>query len=251
MKKNLIKKYSDNPYVRALVTAVPYIGGAIDVIISEKGSEWRKERIELLLKNLNEKIGKLEIDQDEILRRFESEEFYDSIIHVLESSTKTRHHSKIKGYSNILANQLIDRNTKKQFSIDLILSTMDTITIDEIEYLSKLYHDNGEIEIYKIYNKFIYLDVYKQNIEKFGNEARNQSELPKECIFNLDLDIIWKFLSDKNIITFELEEKENDVEYFYQTSNQSTSGHIRYSAKKVYKLTDYGNYFINWVIDNE
>jgi len=251
MENKLIEKYADNPYVRALITAIPYVGGAIDVVLSEKGSEWRKERIELLLKNLNERVGKLKLDIEEINNRFKTEEFYDSIIHALESSTKTRHHSKINGYANILINEIVVPDDQKLYSIDLILSTLDIITIDEIKYLSFLFQNNNEIQVHKVFGVFIYLEKYKNEVERSGRKADNRNELTKDCLFELNLDIIWKFLSDKNIITIDDNPKAGDVRYSSGNFNMMTNGYIEYSSSRIYRLTEYGNYFVKWIIDNE
>ena len=109
MEKKLVEKYSENHKVRALVNLIPHIGGALDVLLSEKGAKWRGERLMKLLSELDSRIGNLEnssLIEKIVNETKESEEFYDLLIQSLNSVIRTRHEEKISCYANILLNYI-------------------------------------------------------------------------------------------------------------------------------------------------
>jgi hypothetical protein len=62
MKNNLIEKYPNNYKLRAFVSLLPNIGGALDILLSEKGSKWREKRLIEFLTKLETRIENLESD---------------------------------------------------------------------------------------------------------------------------------------------------------------------------------------------
>lgn len=251
MGQNLIEKYSDNPILRTLVSLIPNIGGALDILLTEKGAKWRAERLFKLLSELDCRIGNLEKEDGlnlKIKEELESEEFYDLLIQALNSVIRTRNTQKISCYANILFNHIINTESK-QFSSELIIATIDNLTLYEIEYLSELFNSGNKITTYIVLGKEIHWEKYLSDIQKTGNIASQQDRLPKECLFAFDLSLIWKMLSDKNIVIIDKKEGFGNLSYTYGNSMMQRSSQITYTAKIEYKMSEFGYEFVKWILN--
>lgn len=240
MKRNLIEKYEESNVLRALVNLIPTIGGSLDILLSINGSKWREERLKVFLTDLDKRVA--EIESEEIIEKIsQSEEFYDLIVQSMNSVVKTRHNNKIDCYSNILLNSIT--KPKSKISSELLISVLDTITVDEIEYLTELKNSSHQIIVDSIEGKKVIWSKYKKILEQTGSE-----NIPEESLFKFDLDLIWKLLSDKNIITIETKKDFFYLDYTYSTTHSSRSDSITSSLKTTYKTSSFGEEFIDWVL---
>nr|WP_315202830.1 hypothetical protein [uncultured Flavobacterium sp.] len=240
MEKGLLEKYEESNVLRALVNLVPNIGGSLDILLSIKGSKWREERLKAFLTDLDKRIG--EIENEEILDKIsESEEFYDLMVQSMNSVIKTRHQKKIECYASILVNSLI--HPKSKISSELLIATLETITIDEIEYLTELKNSSHQIIVDTIEGEKVIWSKYKNHLEKNRN-----TNIPDEIIFKFDIDLIWKLLSEKNLILLENKKDFFYLNYTYSTNNSSTSSSVTSSLRSTYKTSDFGKEFISWVL---
>ena len=240
MKRNLLEKYEENNVLRALVNFIPNIGGSLDILLSIKGSKWREERLKTFLADLDKRVGEIE-DQEVIKKISESEEFYDLIVLSMNSIIKTRHRKKIECYSNILLNSLV--LPKSKISSELLIATLDAITIDEIEYLSELKNNSNEIKIDIIEGKKIIWAKYLKHLQQTGKE-----NIPNESVFDFNIDLIWKLLNDRNLILTESKKEFKYLDYTYSTSMQSMQSSVLSTEKITYTMSDFGKEFINWVL---
>ena len=245
MEKNLIEKYEGKYKIRALINAIPYIGGALDLLLSEKGAVYREERIELFLNQLNERLGQIEENeiQTEIMN---SEEFYDLMIQTMNSVIKTRHKEKIEYFSNILSNH-IQKEKKSEINCELMISILESLTIDEIHYFSELSKDQNEIQLYNILGTKIIWSRYLDHIKKTGSIASRKNQLPQESIFDCQMDVIWQMLNVKHLVIIEEINELGKLDYYYSTSYQSFSGQVDYNKKIKYGITDFGLEFLKWI----
>lgn len=245
MNKSLIEKYEEKYKIRALINLIPHIGGALDLLLSEKGSKWREERIELFLKQLDERLGQLEKKEIEA-EIINSEEFYDLMIQTLNLVIKTRHKEKIELFSNILSKH-IKKERKSIISSELMISILDSLTIDELHYFSELRQKNNDIILHNILQTKVIWDSYINNIKKTGKVASNKNQLPRDSVFDFQMDIIWKILSDKNLILIDEKNELGKLDYQYSTPYQSFSSQIDYNKIIKYKITDFGLEFLKWI----
>lgn len=245
MNKSLIEKYEGRYKIRALINLIPHIGGALDLLLSEKGSKWREERIELFLKQLDERLGQLEEKEIET-EIINSEEFYDLMIQTLNSVIKTRHKEKIEFFSNILSNH-IKKERKSEISSELMISILDSLTIDELHYFSELRRNDNDIVLHNILQTKVIWNSYLENIKKTSKVASNKNQLPQDSVFDFQMDIIWKMLSDKNLIQIEEKNELGKLDYQYSNSSQSFSSQIDYNKIIKYKITDFGLEFLKWI----
>lgn len=58
--KNAAIKYSENLPFRPLISSIPYIGSTLDLILSLKGQEFIRKRIENTISCLTDEFGNLE-----------------------------------------------------------------------------------------------------------------------------------------------------------------------------------------------
>lgn len=250
MHTNLIEKYSNCSILRAGVNLIPTIGGALDILLSEQGAKYREKRLQNFLSSLDSRIGELELQNEELKERLSNEAFYDLFIHAAESCIKTRHDSKHIAYANILLHQF-SQNYHNSNTAELMMITLDNLSIEEIEYLSELNESNGELIAHIIYgtkiNKKECIDILIR--EKI--ELENANDIPSECKFKQDLDIIWKFLSDKNIIEIIKNDKPKNEPYSYGNNSQSTTAHLQFDGEIKYRTSSFGKEFINWIIQEK
>lgn len=129
--------YNQKTILRGLICAIPYIGSSIDVILSTEAQKIIQQRLNFLLEQLKRDISELkekDIDNDYL----QSEEFFDLLIKTLESAAKTRHREKIKIYSKILRNSLIEKNRQKN-DPEEYLSALSELSLIEIEMVKTIY----------------------------------------------------------------------------------------------------------------
>lgn len=104
--------YFENTTFRALINAIPYVGGSLDVLLSSKGKKIVEGRIVAFVEQLRKDVGDLK--EDAIDRTFlESEEWFDLVIKTIEHSSRTRDVEKMKLYSKILRAAVIKRDRKE------------------------------------------------------------------------------------------------------------------------------------------
>jgi hypothetical protein len=246
----ILKKYSESPRVRALVNIVPYIGGALDVLLSEKGVKWRQDRMKQLLSQLEAKVELLDEQNYKLVsKKMEQEDFYDLFIQAMESSMRTRHNEKISYYANILFNHAIIKAEKDtNFDSELVISTLDLITLNEINYLAEIYNRKGEVVVHKIRGEQVVISDYLSHIKNSNHTPSDYSYLPVECLYQYDSEVIWSMLSNKSLV---LIEKETGFERHKYTKKGPVTieGNFQTNAKNTCKITKYGEEFINWIKD--
>lgn len=250
MNSKILEKYSNSPYLRAFVSLIPNIGGALDILLSEKGAKFREERLTNLLSHLDSRIEKLELTSSQIEERFSNEEFYDLFIHAVESSLKTRHVAKQAAYANILLNQ-VTPSENALHNAELMMVTLDNLSIEEIRYLSELKSLNGQINVHLVYGEKVFLNECRDLLQAKGIEINSSKDIPVESKIHLSLDIIWKFLSDKNIIEIMTDDRRGSLQYSFGNSSMITRTHLEYDGQVEYKISEFGKEFINWIIDEE
>lgn len=250
MKNNLIEKYAYNYKLRALVNLLPNIGGALDVLLSEKGSRWREKRLIEFLTKLETRIGNLESDisTKTLTDLTNSEETYDLLIQAFNSVIRTRHSQKITCYSNILINHIINPKGNK-YSSELMLSVLDSLTLEEIEYVSALFNAGNELNTYEIFGVELDWEKCKEHIKKTSNPPSKKDEIHKDCIFPYRLNLIWKLLSDKNIVLIEKRRITSHLTYHYGDPTIKPTGTITSRSNTKYGLSEFGNEFVNWIIE--
>ena len=250
MNIKLIEKYQGNYKLRALVSLVPNIGGALDILLSEKGSKWREKRLFDFLSKLETKIENLETDVSikALTDLANSEETYDLLIQAFNSIISTRHSQKISCYANVLINHIINPQVNK-YSSELMLSVLDSLTLEEIEYASALFNTNKEIITHKIFGIEVDWEKCKEKIQKTSNPPNSKDEISEDCKFPFSLSLIWKLLSDKNIVLINKKEGFEYLEFEFGNSMHMTTKSITSTVQTQYELSEFGKEFVNWILE--
>jgi hypothetical protein len=138
----ILESYSGNTKLRATINLIPYIGGALDVLISSNVQNKTVERIERLFDGLKFKLETIEEKQIDF-QYLESEEFYDLLLKAINASVKTRLDDKIMAYSEILKNAII-RNSEETLSHEDVLDMIEQLTANDVIHIKNLteYLDN-------------------------------------------------------------------------------------------------------------
>lgn len=140
IEKSLLKaseQYADLTILRSLISAIPYIGGSIDVLLSGKASKIQSERIMKaleLLKSEFETVSEHMIDS----KYLESEEFYDILIHFFEKIVRTNSKNKIQYYVKILKSDILKFKTNTESSS--LLETLSELSNLEVLCLGYIYN---------------------------------------------------------------------------------------------------------------
>ncbi len=245
MEKPKIEKYIDSYNLRAITSTIPYIGGALDILLSVKGEKLREKRINELFTQINSRLEKIE-EKESLQEYLNTEEFYDLFVKVLNSVIRTRHLDKIKGYASILVNHLSVLNSKKEDS-ELMVTILDSIVLEELEYLSDLHNNSDNVVIYTIYGIYITAEGLENCIKETKQAPNNADQIPEKYHFKNNRMIIWKFLSDKNLIEIEKNEEFGTLPYII-SSGTTISGATNYREKNTLKISEFGHEFINWII---
>jgi len=104
--RRVTDNYERSIIPRALVAAIPYVGGTIDILLSGYSARrWQERVINLLneLKNKFEHISEDQINKDYI----QSSEFESLIIQIIQALQTTYEQEKISYFANILTNVAI------------------------------------------------------------------------------------------------------------------------------------------------
>src|ERR687885_372151 len=95
-----VQQYDDTYPLRALVAALPYLGGPLDVLLSGRGQQIRNERRRQLIEDLQQETTALataKVDRDFL----ESEDFYDWFVLLLEQALRTNHADKLRALRRV------------------------------------------------------------------------------------------------------------------------------------------------------
>jgi len=135
-KEKISQIYSDNIYLRTLISNIPWIGGLLDLAISEKWNKIREKRLEKLIEKLIEEFGQM---QENMINTdiLESEGFSDFILDCITSSVKSKQNSKIKNYAKIISKSFTDLNFDFD-EFDILNPILNSLSENEILILIQL-----------------------------------------------------------------------------------------------------------------
>ena len=158
---SLSHEYEDNPIARAIVNAIPYIGGSIDVALSAKWTRYHSQRIDDLLDKINNELSR--IDATKIDKSFlESEEFSDLVYSIAFNTIKTRNPEIRTGFARIIKSALIQDDTV--INLEDIVRQLSEMTQNDLLLLKtiKELYDTGQPVAGKTVSKALYSYNYSE-----------------------------------------------------------------------------------------
>lgn len=135
LKKRLItagEVYHEHTAIRAVISAIPYIGGPLDIILSSKGQKIINERIEKFTKSLSEQVKELE---ESIVNKdfLDSEEWFDLIIKAYSAASKTRQDEKLHLYAKIIKESILINKEFEEEEPELYLKIIEELSVKELK----------------------------------------------------------------------------------------------------------------------
>jgi hypothetical protein len=99
-----VERYASADTLRVAVQLVPVIGGAIDTILSGRGSRLQLARLERFIAQLHERLRQVEIGNINV----NNEDFVDFMITCLEKASRARTPEKSQRFAEIVATQVTE-----------------------------------------------------------------------------------------------------------------------------------------------
>lgn len=170
--ETVIGTYSGNSWARALISSIPYAGGAIDILITSRHDQIVKKRFEKFIFELKHKIAKLEENQVN-LEFLETENAHDILYLSFEKISKIKDKERIEAIAEIIVKSL-QKDTIIEFASYDAINILGELSEQEAFILSKAY------ELYKerpdlltgSENTLFTLESFLKIIPpKLGNEA--------------------------------------------------------------------------------
>lgn len=130
--------YGEESVLRAAISSIPYVGGALDIMFSSKGQSYIITRIEGFIEELKAQVSHLE--ESKVNHEFlESEQGFDLIVKAFNSSARTRQREKIKLYAKILKGALTKGKEFEEDEAELYLKIVEELSIKELQVALLLY----------------------------------------------------------------------------------------------------------------
>lgn len=95
------ERYGELILIRAAVQTIPWVGSALDTLLSGRGSQIQYERVMHFLGELDSRLY-----QVETASKIEEEGLYDLMLNVFDSVVHTRSESKRARFAQLVANQI-------------------------------------------------------------------------------------------------------------------------------------------------
>ncbi|PKA14316.1 hypothetical protein [Leptospira haakeii] len=243
-----IKGYANSPYFRALVQAIPHVGGSIDTILYEKGSLWKEERLEHFIKVFSQKIDNLNQLNEQTVRladsKINSEDFHDLFMETIKSIITTKEKEKINLFANILLNYIESSDEGNEAGIYIQL--LDSLSIDEIALLKKILNSKDRMTVYEIEGRQTFWEQLKSYLESNKKKLGSQKDIPETCTLS-DLQV-YLITRMRNMLITEIDEHSSSSTMSYTISNASQSSTYQIHGKQIdYSINRFGKKFINWI----
>jgi hypothetical protein len=136
-------QYSDATWLRAIVTAIPYVGGSLDLIFGHRGQVTARRRIEKMMVNLKAELES--VNESSIRCDFlESEEWLDLVRLAVERGARIRNTDHIRAITKILKGVATDEITSTGHAEDLI-EVLGALRDEEALMLREIYKTRGAV----------------------------------------------------------------------------------------------------------
>lgn len=130
--QDISKCYESNIIARAIVNAIPYIGGSVDVLLTHKWAQIQQQRVDDLLEKISAELADLS-DTAITKSTLESEEFYDFIYQIANRAIESRCGEKRTAFARIIKSAIIQ--DKSIFDLEDIVRQVAQTQEKDLIYL--------------------------------------------------------------------------------------------------------------------
>ena len=135
------KVYSDQTLIRAFITAIPYVGGSLDILLSSSGNTFAVRRIESFIADLTQEISNLK--ETQINKEYlQTEQGFDLIIKAFNVSARTRQAEKLNLYAKIVTSALLDGKEYEEDEPEVYLRIAEELSVKEFCVATVIYDLN-------------------------------------------------------------------------------------------------------------
>ena len=128
--------YASLPPLKALVVAIPFVGGSLDALFGGYASKLQERRVRQMFGELHTMMGKL--NEAKLDKAFiGSEEWDDLVLKALRAATQTGNGKKIRLYAAILAASTVSGGARDP-EPESLLSALAELSPAQVEVLSML-----------------------------------------------------------------------------------------------------------------
>lgn len=120
-----------NPVVRSLCQFLPG-GGSLDILITERLSEIQQERLDILVKKINQ--GQLKLDSKEV----QSEKFIHAFVKTARAATNSYKREKIDLFAQVFIYGYNNHQFEEMDVYEEVLSIVEDMTLREFKILAAL-----------------------------------------------------------------------------------------------------------------
>jgi|AntAceMinimDraft_9_1070365.scaffolds.fasta_scaffold122079_1 hypothetical protein len=126
-----IEKYSEKILLRSAISAIPYIGNSIDIILSSRGATIIQNRILAYIEALKNQLN--DLSSENVFKDYlNSEDFFDLIVKSFDIASKTSGENKIKLLSSIVKHSI--KKPSNKINEDL-LYIIENLNENDIVYM--------------------------------------------------------------------------------------------------------------------
>lgn len=98
------RQYSEQTALRAAIQLIPYVGGAIDTLVTGKATQIQMQRIEHFLRELQARLERVEM----IKANVDDDAFMDLMLTTFEKVSRARSDDKRSRFANIVSRQVVE-----------------------------------------------------------------------------------------------------------------------------------------------
>lgn len=96
------EKYGEQISMRALVQAIPYVGGSLDTLLAGRGTQIQKQRIESFLNELDRRLRLIE----PVPAMQPTEELFDLMLNAFDGVVRARSEKMRNRFASVIASQI-------------------------------------------------------------------------------------------------------------------------------------------------
>jgi hypothetical protein len=121
------QQYSEQTALRAAIQLIPYVGGAIDTLVTGKANQIQVQRIEHFLHELRERLEHVEM----IKANVDDDAFMDLMLTTFEKVSRARSTDKQSRFANIVSRQVIEAHPWEDVEMAVrLVSDLENIHIE-------------------------------------------------------------------------------------------------------------------------
>lgn len=121
------QQYSEQTALRAAIQLIPYVGGAIDTLVTGKATQIQMQRIEYFLHELRARLERVEM----IKANVDDDAFMDLMLTTFEKVSRARSADKQSRFANIVSRQVVEAQSWEDAEMAVrLVSELEDIHIE-------------------------------------------------------------------------------------------------------------------------